>query len=98
MYEEANIKISKKNLVAGSYCVVATQMNETVFNFLFDVTNCKTINKKQGDGSIFEKVSINKWLNYNQLKKITLNANGQIYLSSLITCIDLFERYVKNKA
>lgn len=100
VYEEANIRISKKNLIAGSYCVSSTQMNETVFNFLFDVTNCKTVNKKQGDGSIFENVSLNKWLTYKQLKQIVLNKNGQIYLSSLLTCLDLFETYygkIKNK-
>lgn len=100
IYEEANIKATKKNLVAGSYCVSSTQMNETVFNFLFDVTDCKTVNKKQGDGSIFENVSLNKWLTYKQVKKIVLNANNQIYLSSLLTCLDLFETYygkIKNK-
>ncbi|MCQ3907638.1 MAG: hypothetical protein MJ219_02625 [Mycoplasmoidaceae bacterium] len=60
MYEEANLKITKNNLVAGSYCVSSTQMNETVFNFLFDVTNIKPTAKKQGDGSVFENVSLNK--------------------------------------
>ncbi|XQP55684.1 MAG: DNA mismatch repair protein MutT [Mycoplasmoidaceae bacterium] len=100
IYEEANLKVSKKNLIAGSYCVSSTQMNETVFNFLFDVTGIKPINKKQGDGSIFENISLNKWISYQQLKKIVLNSKGQIYLSSLLTCLDLFETYygkIKNK-
>lgn len=97
VYEEANIKITKKNLVAGSYCVATSQMNETVFNFLFDVTKCKTVRKHQGDGSIFEEVSLNKWLTYKQVKKILLNDNHQIYLSSLLTCLDLFDRYIKSK-
>lgn len=100
VYEEANIKITKKNLFAGSYCVSSTQMNETVFNFVFDVTGCEVVNKKQGDGSIFEEVSLNKWMSYKQLKKILLNDKGQIYLSSLQTCLDLFETYygkIKNK-
>lgn len=100
VYEEANIKITKKNLVAGSYCVSSTQMNETVFNFLFDVTSCKVIKKKQGDGTIFENISLNKWLTYKEVKKILLNHNHQIYLSSLLTCVDLFETYygkIKNK-
>ena len=99
MYEETNIKISKKNLVAGSYCVSSTQMNETVFNFLFDVTGLKEINKKQGDGSIFEKVSYNKWLNLEQLTKILKNKNNQLFLSSLQICLDLFfeKKYGKIK-
>lgn len=100
VYEEANIRISKKNLVAGSYCVSSTQMNETVFNFLFDVTNCKSVKKKTGDGSVFENVSTNRWLIYKQVKMILLNHKDQIYLSSLSTCLDLFETYygkIKNK-
>ncbi len=100
IYEEANIKATKKNLVAGSYCVSSTQMNETVFNFLFDVTKCPVTKKKQGDGSIFENVSVNKWLTYKEVKKILLNDNHQIFLSSLLTCLNLFETYygkIKNK-
>lgn len=100
VYEEANIKVDKKNLIASSCNISSTQMNETVFNFLFDVTNCKVVNKKQGDGSIFENVSQNKWLKYKQIKNIFSNAKGQIYLSSLLACLDLFETYygkIKNK-
>lgn len=60
VYEEANLKICKKNILASNKFVSTTQMNETVFCFLIDVTNIKPTNKKQGDGSIFEKVSYNK--------------------------------------
>lgn len=97
VYEEANLQISNKNLIMHNYCVATTQMNETVFNFLFDVTGIKPANKKQGDGSIFEEVSKNKWLTYKQLNSILSN---QLHLSSLSSCFELFNNFygkIKNK-
>jgi hypothetical protein len=34
-------------------------MNEAVFTFIADITKAKFINKKQGDGSLFENISQN---------------------------------------
>lgn len=91
IYEEANLKASKKHLVSKCKYVATTQMNETVFCFLFNVTSLKPINKKQGDGSIFENVSYNKWLTYKQVKNILKSNNDKLYLSSLPICLKLFE-------
>jgi len=91
IYEEANIIVSKKNLVKSSFNVATTQMNETVFNYLFDVTNCKLVNKKQGDGSIFENVSKNKWVEEKELLKILNNKDGKLFLCSLISCYHLYK-------
>lgn len=97
VYEEANIQVNKKSLVAKTKFVPTTQMNETVFCFLCDVTRGKLIDKKQGDGSIFEDISFNKWMSYKQVKSI-LNSNKQLYLSSLLVCLNLFEaKYGKIK-
>lgn len=90
VYEEANIKINKKHIVASSKFVSTTQMNETVFCFLVNVTGIKTINKKQGDGSIFEDVSYNRWLSLEQVKKIINKENDKLYLSSLAICFNMF--------
>jgi len=98
VYEEANLKISKKDIVASCFTVATTQMNETIFNMLVDVTHARPINKQQGDGTVFETHSKNKWVTYNQLKKILHNDNKKIYLASLDTCFKLFEdKYGKTK-
>lgn len=98
VYEEANICVTKKNLVAQCFNVSTTQMNETVFHFLYDVTNCKCVNKEQGDGTVFEKHSQNKWLTYYQVSKILKSNNKEYYLSSLVTCFRMFEeKYGKTK-
>jgi len=90
IYEEANLIASKKNLKASSLNVATTQMNETVFNYLFDVTNCKKVNKKQGDGSIFESVSKNVWVDEKQLVQILKNKDKKLFLSSLAACYFLY--------
>lgn len=92
IYEEANIIVNKNNLVASNFAISTTQMNETVFNFVFDVTRCQIVNKKTGDGSIFEKYSQNKWLSTTQLKKIIANKSQHYFLSSLLNCLYLFEQ------
>lgn len=98
IYEEANIKITKRNIISWSKFVPTTQMNETVFCFLVDVTNLKPVNKKQGDGSIFEDVSYNKWISHSQLSKILSSKNKNLFLSSLAICFNLFkEKYGKTK-
>ena len=100
IYEEANIKVTKKNMVDSSFCVATTQMNETVFNFLFDVTGCKVVNKQMGDGTVFETHSKNRWVSWQELRKIVHNKDEKIYLSSLLSCFELFESNygkIKNK-
>lgn len=92
VYEEGNLKISKKNLVDFSSNVATTQMNEIVFNFLFDVTGLRQLNKKQGDGSIFEEISSCRWLTYKEVKNIVKSQNKNLYLSSLLSCLSLFEK------
>lgn len=91
VYEEANLRVDTKHLINQCKYVPTTQMNETVFCFLFDVTGLKPLNKKQGDGSIFEKVSYNKWLTYKQVKNIIKSNNDKLYLSALPICLWLFE-------
>lgn len=98
IYEEANLKVTSKQLISKCKFVSTTQMNETVFCFLFNVSNIKPIKKQQGDGSIFEKVSYNKWLTYKQIKNICKSNNDKLYLSSLPICLSLFEnKYGKTK-
>lgn len=91
VYEEANLKITSENIKSSCKFVPTTQMNETVFCFLIDATKAKLINKKQGDGSIFEKVSYNRWISYQQLTKILKSNNKDLYLSSLAICFNLFK-------
>jgi len=98
IFEEANIKVTKKNLISTIFNVSSTQMNETVYHFLFDVTNCPFVDKEQGDGSEFEKHSVNKWLTLQQVKNILKSNNEEYYLSSLVTCFRMFEeKYGKTK-
>lgn len=87
--EEAGYQINTSNIIDKSFCISSTQMNEKVFNFLINVTNCKYTTPK-GDGSIFEQVSENKWVNQEELIDIMTNKNGQIFLSSLHSCYLLF--------
>lgn len=93
IYEEGGIKVNKNNLVASSYCVATTQMNETVYNYLFDVTNLLQIDSV-GDGSIFEKVSKNYWVDQKELEDILFNKKEKTYLSSLNVCYLLFLKYL----
>lgn len=95
IYEEANIKVTRKNLKASSFTVATTQMNETIFNYLFDVTGCEVLNKEMGDGTEFEKHSKNKWVSLKEIKEIIHNKNKVIYLASLLTCFELFESLKK---
>ncbi|MBQ0045764.1 MAG: NUDIX domain-containing protein [Mycoplasma sp.] len=98
VYEEANLKISKKQIVSSTKFVSTTQMNETVFCFLVDVTSAKLVKKQQGDGSIFEDVSYNKWLTFEQVRNIISKKSGKLYLSSLAICFNMFiETYGKVK-
>lgn len=94
IYEEGGIKVSTNNLVANTSCVATTQMNEIVYNYLFDVTNLEQV-KTSGDGSIFESVSQNVWVTLDQLEDIIFNNKAKAYLSSLITCYLLFIKNVK---
>lgn len=79
VYEEGGIIISVQNIEQSSQFVATTQMNEIVFLFLINVTNLNQTTPL-GDGSIFEKVSKNKWVNLAQLQQIL---QTQLCLSSL---------------
>jgi hypothetical protein len=57
--EETNYQIDKTNIKASNISVASTQMNECVYTFIADITKAKHIDKKQGDGSIFESISQN---------------------------------------
>ncbi|MCF0126457.1 MAG: DNA mismatch repair protein MutT [Clostridia bacterium] len=58
--EESGYKITKKNIISCVLATASTQMNEVVFHFLVDLTKCKKITDKLGDGSYFEDISENK--------------------------------------
>jgi Fe-S cluster biosynthesis and repair protein YggX len=59
-----------------------------------DITYAKQINKKLGDGSIFENISKNKWVSLKELRNILLNKK-YYYLSSLSSAYLLFNEYLK---
>lgn len=96
IYEEGGINVNHSHLVASNYCVSTTQMNETVYNYLFDVTDLNQVDPKN-DGSIFEAVSKNVWVSQDELEEILFNNREIIYLSSLTTCYYLFLKHIVNK-
>lgn len=86
VYEEGGIKIEKNHII-DSFCSIATtQMNEKVFHYLIDVTSLKQ-EEPINDGTIFEKVSYNKWVTLNELEEIFEN---EITLTSLLVCFNIF--------
>lgn len=92
VYEEGGIRIGLDRIVGSSISISSTQTNEKVFNFLIDSTNCiqETPN---GDGTIFESISVNKWVTNDELLRIIFDKNQTIHLSSLETCYLLFLKY-----
>lgn len=86
VYEEGGLKIETKNIVNHFMCISTTQMNEKVFHYLIDASNVKQ-DIPQNDGTIFESVSFNKWINENELKNIF---KKDFCLSSLFICYSLF--------
>ncbi|MBU4691190.1 NUDIX domain-containing protein [Mycoplasma zalophi] len=71
-FEEAGIKVTEKNLVKSFRMLATTQSNEIVCGFIFDVTNLKQV-EPSTDGSVFEKVSYNKWYSEKEFKEIVKN-------------------------
>jgi 8-oxo-dGTP pyrophosphatase MutT (NUDIX family) len=59
VFEETNYQIKKENIKGTNINVATTQMNESVFTFVVDITKAKHVKKTQGDGSIFETISQN---------------------------------------
>jgi hypothetical protein len=59
-----------------------------------DITNSKRVSKKQGDNSIFENISENKWVSIEKLREILTNKK-HYYLSSLASAYILFEQLYK---
>ncbi|MDR1991699.1 MAG: NUDIX domain-containing protein [Mycoplasmataceae bacterium] len=94
--EETNYVTTKNNIKASSISVASTQMNESVFNFVVDITNAKQVYKKTGDGSIFENISRNRWVSHKKLKEI-LTTNKFVYLSSLSSAYVLFTKVILHK-
>ncbi|QJG66932.1 NUDIX hydrolase [Mycoplasma phocoenae] len=86
IYEEGGIKVGVNNLIAENKFVSTTQMNETVYAYLFDVTNLKQ-EIPQNDDSIFESVSYNAWISEQKLRDIIQN---KLTLSSLSNLYNLF--------
>jgi hypothetical protein len=68
-------------------------MNEAVYTFIVDITKAKFDKKETGDGSIFESISKNKWVNHKKLLSI-LNDDKEIYLSSLASAYLLFQKSI----
>jgi len=95
VYEETNYIVTKKEKIDETFCVASTQSNEVVYCFLFNLTHAKKINKVEGDGSIFEKVSKNLWVSQNEIEKILFNKSN-LYLSSLSSAYLLFIKYLNS--
>ncbi|WP_027124254.1 NUDIX domain-containing protein [Mycoplasmoides pirum] len=95
VYEEGGILLSKKNLIASSKMVATTQMNEQIYHMIFDVTGLKQV-EPLTDGSYFESLAENKWMNEKELEKIIFNENT-IKLNSLSTCYFLWRKCYSKK-
>lgn len=95
VFEEGGIIVNENNVIESSICISTTQMNEKVYNFLIDATNCKQ-QKPSGDETIFESVSTNKWIDKNNLLKIIFENKDKTHLSSLESCYLLFLKYKNN--
>ncbi|MDR3330456.1 MAG: NUDIX domain-containing protein [Mycoplasmataceae bacterium] len=91
--EETNYQIIKNDIKGTNIVVASTQMNECVYTFIADISNAKHVNKKQGDGSIFESISQNHWVSHQKLKSI-LSDNKDLYLSSLASAYLLFQKRI----
>ncbi|TPR53897.1 NUDIX domain-containing protein [Metamycoplasma neophronis] len=75
VFEEAGYKITEKNLVNTFKFFATTQMNETVYGFIFDITNMNNT-EPETDGSLMEKISKNVWMSLQEVKKICENNNN----------------------
>lgn len=91
IFEEGGIIVNENDLIAINPSVASTQMNEKVFYYLANVTNKKN-ETPQNDGSIFEAVSKNIWVNEKELESIL---NSKLYLSSLLICYFYFLKLCK---
>ncbi|WP_036498661.1 NUDIX hydrolase [[Mycoplasma] testudinis] len=84
VYEEGGLHVNESHFIASTKAIASTQMNEQVFHFLFEVTNVPQEIPKT-DGSFFEQIADNVWLNEEQLRKILLDEKA-VKLSSLYIC------------
>lgn len=96
VFEETNYIIKKTDIKAFNIVVSTTQMNESVYNFIIDISKAKLAKKVLGDGSLFENISQNHWVTLKQLENILCN-NKEIYLSSLASAYLLFENKILKK-
>ena len=95
VFEESGYIISKKNIISVNKATATTQMNEIVFHYLINLDGCKKT-KCMNDGSFFESISVNKWINEKKLINLIIN-NKEIYLSSLGICYLMFSFLKNNK-
>ncbi|QZX49032.1 NUDIX domain-containing protein [Mycoplasma sp. E35C] len=93
-YEEGGIKVDLNQFHDQIYFVPSTQMNEIVYCFIFDVTNLEQEEPKT-DGTLFESVSINKWMTQSEVEDI-LFKNKEIYLTSLLNAYCLVQKHLKD--
>ncbi|MCF0218092.1 MAG: NUDIX domain-containing protein [Malacoplasma sp.] len=91
--EEGGIIVDKSNLLQFRENIATTQMNEKVFYFLADTTNCKQ-ETPQNDGTKFEAVSQNVWVDQKMIEHILDN---QIHLASLSICYYHFLKTIIKK-
>lgn len=96
LHEEVGIKNWKtlKQILTYKF-VSTTQMNEIVEIFLFDITNIE-LEKPKTDGSYYENLSYNKWVNFSEFKNIVFSSNDFI-LSSLAISYLLFIEFLASK-
>ncbi|MEE3928310.1 NUDIX domain-containing protein [Mycoplasmopsis ciconiae] len=93
-FEEGGFKISQQNIISYTPYLATTQSNEIVHVYLGLIDSSVECCEAQGDGSYFEKISFNKWVNIQELQQILKN---EITHSSLFVAYKLFLEYI-NKA
>lgn len=70
IYEEGGYQLEDENkMIATSKFIGSTQMNETTFVFLVDLTNLKQF-PITNDGSYLETISKTKWVSQKDLESI----------------------------
>ena len=76
--EEAGYDVRNCIKYVGNY-IVSTQTNEICYCYIADVTGLKQTQIK-GDGSFFESISYNKWVNIKDVKKLDNLYGGLLIL------------------
>jgi hypothetical protein len=71
--EEAGYEVIESKIYFIEKYIVGTQTNEIVYMYAVNVTD-KTPQKPKGDGSYFEKISQNEWVDFSELKDYSFSA------------------------